>query len=268
MPGAQGGNKYAIVAVKYFTRWIEAKPLARITSETVKKFFWQNIVCRFGVLRVITVDNGKQFDSENFKEFCQSIGTKIAFASVYHPQSNGAVERANGIIFSAISKTLFNLRRGRWPDELPRVVWSHNTTVSRATGFTPFKLMYGEEAMLPEEIKHESLRTMKEALAEDEQYAKETIEDLRLQAVEHINAYQQETKRWRDKKVVRRDINHGDLVLRRKPNPIAVGKLQSKWEGPYLARQAGRQGSFYLINSEGQCSEHTWNIDSLRRFYI
>jgi transposase InsO family protein len=76
--------------------------LAKITSETIRKFFWQNIICRFGVPRILIVDNGKQFNSENFKEFCKSIGTKLAFASVYHPESNGAVERANRIVFSAI----------------------------------------------------------------------------------------------------------------------------------------------------------------------
>jgi hypothetical protein len=64
------GNKFAVVAIEYFTRWIEAKPLATITSESVKKFFWQNIICRFGVLRTLTVDNGKLFDSDKFKEFC------------------------------------------------------------------------------------------------------------------------------------------------------------------------------------------------------
>jgi hypothetical protein len=49
---------------------------------------------------------------------------------------------------------LFNLREGKWVEELPKVVWSHNTTTSRATCFTLFKLLYGEEAMLPEEAKH------------------------------------------------------------------------------------------------------------------
>jgi len=61
---------------------------------------------------LLTVDNGKQFDLDRFKEFCHHIGTKIAFASVYHPESNGAVERENRIIFSTISKTLLNLRKG------------------------------------------------------------------------------------------------------------------------------------------------------------
>jgi hypothetical protein len=63
-------------------------------------------------------------------------------------------------VFSAISKTLFNLCKGKWVEELLKVVWSHNTTASRTIGFTPFKLLYGEEAMLLEEIKHESLRAI------------------------------------------------------------------------------------------------------------
>jgi len=75
-------------------------------SESIRKFFWQNIICRFGVLRTLTVDNGKQFDSDKFKEFCKSIGTTLAFTSVYHLESNGAIERANRIIFSNIQNII------------------------------------------------------------------------------------------------------------------------------------------------------------------
>jgi transposase InsO family protein len=99
LPTAQGKFKFAVVAVEYFTKWIEARPLSTITSTTIRKFFWQQIICRFGVPRELTVDNGKQFDCQDFREYCRSIGTKLCFASVYHPQSNDAVERANGQIF-------------------------------------------------------------------------------------------------------------------------------------------------------------------------
>jgi hypothetical protein len=71
LPPAQGNLKYVVVAVEYFSKWIEAKPLATITSVTVQKFFWLNIVCRFRVPKAITVDNGTQFDAEAFKEFCE-----------------------------------------------------------------------------------------------------------------------------------------------------------------------------------------------------
>jgi hypothetical protein len=108
LPPAQGNLKYGVVTVEYFSKWIEAKPLAIITPATVQKFFWQNIVCHFGVPKAITVDNETQFDAETFKTFCSQIGTKIHFASVRHPESNGLVERANGIIIIGIIESIFN----------------------------------------------------------------------------------------------------------------------------------------------------------------
>ena len=145
---------------------------------------------------------------------------------------------------------MFNLRKGKWVEELPKVVWFHNTTTSRTTGFTPFKLMYGKEAMLPEEVKHQSLRVMKQALAADEEYSKETIEGTRLEAVGNITKYQEQTKKWRDNKVVRKSIQDRDLVLRRRPNAENIEKLQPKWEGPYMAKVARRPGLFHLVDGE------------------
>jgi transposase InsO family protein len=153
LPPAQGNLIYVVVAVEYFSKWIEAKPLATITLAIVQKFFWQNIVCRFNVQKAITVDNVTQFDAETFKDFCVQIGTKIHFASAGHPESNGLVERANGIIMIGIMKLILNQPRAKWSDELIIVVWSHNTTVSRSTGFTPFKLVFGDEAIRPEKAK-------------------------------------------------------------------------------------------------------------------
>jgi hypothetical protein len=135
------------------------------------------------------------------------------------------------------------------------VVSQHNSI--QATGFAPFKLLYGEEAMLPEEIKYESLYTIRQAMDEDEEYSKETIEATRLEVVDNITKYQQQTKKWGDNKVVRKNIQDGDLVLRRKANAANAGKLQPKWECPYIAKIAGRLGSFYLIDAKGKTLVHT-----------
>jgi hypothetical protein len=69
------------------------------------------------------------------------------------------VEGGNSLIFEAIKKILKGEKKGKWAEVMPTAVWSHNTTVCRATNFTPFWLMYGAEAVLPEEIKHQSLWT-------------------------------------------------------------------------------------------------------------
>jgi hypothetical protein len=72
---------------------------------------------------------------------------------VRHPESNGLLERANGIITTGIMKSIFNQPKGKWPHELIKVVWNHNTIVSRSTRFTSFKLPFGDEAITPEEAR-------------------------------------------------------------------------------------------------------------------
>lgn len=123
------------------------KPVANITAPTIKKFLWQIIVCRFGVPRELVLDKAKNFDNGIVKELCHPIGIKVNFVSVYHPQSNGADKNANGQIFRTIKKIRLDQKKGKWAEELPGIVWSHNTTESRATKFTPFRLLYGEEAV-------------------------------------------------------------------------------------------------------------------------
>jgi hypothetical protein len=108
---AQGNYTFVVVVVEYFTKWIEAKPLTNVSSTSIKKFLRQNIICCYGVPRHITVGNTKYFDNAMFKDFYQQIRTKVAFASVYHPQSNGAVERVNSLIFEAIKKILKGEKR-------------------------------------------------------------------------------------------------------------------------------------------------------------
>jgi hypothetical protein len=221
------------------------------------------------VPKAITVDNGTQFDVEAFREFCEQIGTKIHFASVRHPESNGLVERANGIIMTGIMKLIFNQPRGKWPDELIKVVWSHNTTISRSTSFTPFKLLFGDEAITPEEAKAESIRTV--ASVEDEvdySLEKDAIEGIRLQAVENINKYQAKTIKWRDRKVRLKNIKPGHLVLRRIVNPDTLGELQLKWEGPFLVVSSSRPGSYRLKDMDDSDIPRSWNADELRRYYV
>jgi hypothetical protein len=166
-------------------------------------------------------------------------------------------------------KLIFNQPRGKWPEELTKVVWSHNTTVSRSTGFTPFKLLFGDEAITPEEAKAGSIRTVASAIDKaDCSVDKDAIEGIRLQAVENINKYQAETIKWRDRKVQLKNIKPGHLVLRRVANPDTVGKLQLKWEGPFLVVSSSRPGSYRLKDMDSNDIPRSWNADELRRYYV
>jgi hypothetical protein len=192
---------------------------------------------------------------------------KLRFASVYHLQSNGVVEKANGKVFSAIKKCLFEQEKGKWADELSKVIWSHNTTESSTTKFTPFRLLYGAEVMCPEELANESSRVLVGSSRESEEVDKDLVEIDRLDAVQNLLKYQEETRKWRNKKVSLKNIQVGDFVLRRKKNADAVGKFQFAWEGPYMVSSSTRDGTFRLKDEAGVELPHSWNVDNLYKFF-
>jgi hypothetical protein len=103
--------------------------------------------------------------------------------------------------------------------------------------------------MTPEEIKNESMRVLKAKEIEevDQKVEKDMIELTIVEAAENIEKYQKETKAWRDKKVVRKDIKTGDLVLKRKKNWENPGKLHVLWEGPYITKETDMTGAFRLL---------------------
>lgn len=162
----------------YFTKWVEAEPLTAIRELNIVKFFWRNLVCRFGVPRELTVDNGKQFDSRRLRAYCEELGTKICFASVYHPQSNGACEQANGLIFSAFKKHIFRDDSGTWTKELSGILWAHRTTATWATGFTPFHLLFRDKTTSSKEANNQSLRVKMEADTGQEAISEDLLEEV------------------------------------------------------------------------------------------
>jgi len=116
-----------VVAIDYFTKWIEVEPLATITTERIQKFIWKNIICRYGLPGVLSSDNSTQFTNYKIQDFCQGLGIHQVFTSIKHPQTNGQDEAANMVILARLKKQLDNAKR-IWPDELPMVLWSYHTT--------------------------------------------------------------------------------------------------------------------------------------------
>jgi hypothetical protein len=109
----------------------------------------------------IITDNGTQFTGRKFLEFCDNYHIFMDWEAVAHPQTNGQVEHANCMILQGLKPRIFDRlgKSGRkWIQELPSVVWSLRTTPSRATGFRPFFLIYGGEAVLPTDLEYGSLR--------------------------------------------------------------------------------------------------------------
>jgi hypothetical protein len=197
----------------------------------------------------------------------------VDWAAVAHPMTNGQVERANGMILQGLKPRIYNdLNKfsKRWMKELPSVVWSLRTTPSRATGFTPFFLVYGAEAILPTDLEYGSPRTR----AYDDQSNRanredslDQLEEARDMALLHSARYQQSLRRYHARGVQSRHLQVGDLVLRLRQDARGWHKLTPPWEGPFIIAKALKPGTYKLANSQCEVYSNAWNIRQLRRFY-
>ena len=229
---------------------------------------------RFGTPNRIITDNGNQFTGHECKDWCEGLSIKICYASVAHPQSNGQVERANGMVLQGVKTRVFDRLRpyaGRWVKELPSVLWALRTTPSRSTGESPFFLTYGSEAVLSTELKFGSPRVR----GHDEKQS----DDLRLEDLDRLEEardtatiqsarYLQGLRRYHDRNIRGRAFSIGDLVLRKVQQ--RKHKLSPPWEGPYIIAEKTCPGAYRLNNQDGTpvYPNNSWNIDQLRRFFV
>ncbi|XP_071699829.1 uncharacterized protein [Rutidosis leptorrhynchoides] len=132
-PRSVGNAKFLVVVIDFFNKWVESMVLAKITGENIKKFVWNDVVCRYGLPNEIVSDNGKQFADNPFRSWCEEINIKQTFTSVAHPQANGQVEVTNKEIVAGIKAS---------------------------TGETPFSLVYDTETVIPAEIRVPTQRVL------------------------------------------------------------------------------------------------------------
>ena len=129
--------KFLVVGIDYFTKWMETEALATIMEKNIRSFVWRNIICRFGIPRVLVSDNGKQLDNSAFRSLCSELGIKNHYSSPAHLQANGQVEVMNQSLLKII-KTQLKEAKGIWPDELPSILWAYRTASRTPIGETPF----------------------------------------------------------------------------------------------------------------------------------
>ena len=146
LPLAPAQKKQLLIAIDYFSKWIEADAFASIKDRDVTRFIWKNIVCWFGIPRSIVSDNGQQFDSRVYRDFFQELKIRNLYSTPRYPKSNGQAEASNKTRLIALKKQL-DSAKGKWVEELPGVLWAYRSTTRKPTGISPFSLTYGREAV-------------------------------------------------------------------------------------------------------------------------
>uniref|UniRef100_A0A2N9G648 Uncharacterized protein n=1 Tax=Fagus sylvatica TaxID=28930 RepID=A0A2N9G648_FAGSY len=272
LPVGRRQLKFLVVGIDYFTKWVEAEPLATITEKNIRGFVWKAIIYRFGIPRTFISDNGRQFDNSPFREFCEELGKHNHYSSPGHPQANGQVEVTNRSLLKMI-KTRLERAKGLWPEELPNILWAYRTTVRTPTGETPFRLTYGTKAVIPVEIGLTTWRTNNyDEVTNDDQLRSnlDFVDEVRDQAEARTRIYQQRMARYYDRRVKHREFKIGDLVLRKvtlATKDPTQGKLGPTWEGPYRVVKFHRRGTYHLKKLDGDALPHPWNAEHLKKYY-
>ena len=217
-------------------------------------------------------DNGLQFDSKMFREYCGELGITNRYSTPAYPQGNGQAEAVNKVIINRLKKRLDNAK-GKWVEELPHVLWTYRTTPRRSTGETPFSMTYEAEAVIPLETGFPMTRTNSFNLKDnDEQLTRslDLIEEKRENTMVQLAYYQQKLKQGYDANVKLKPLTPGDLVLRKvvgaAKNP-AWGKLGPNWEGPYRITSKAGIVAYFLEDLDEHIVPCPWNVNNLKRYY-
>ena len=144
---ALNGYEYILVAIDYFTKWVEATSNKSVTQAMVAQFLKHNIICRYGMPGELITNNGTNLNGKMIQQLCQQFKIEHRNSVPYGPQMNGAVEVANKNIKKILVRMTDTYKD--WHKYLPFSLCAYRTFVRTSTGVTPYSLVYGMEAVLP-----------------------------------------------------------------------------------------------------------------------
>uniref|UniRef100_A0A2N9H5R7 Uncharacterized protein n=1 Tax=Fagus sylvatica TaxID=28930 RepID=A0A2N9H5R7_FAGSY len=251
-PKASNGHEFILVAIDYFTKWVEACSFKNVTQVAVTRFVKNNIICRYGMPEMLITDNASNLNNRMMDQLCQQFKIQHHNSAPYRPKMNGAVEAANKNVKKILSKMtetykdwhehlpyafvcLPNVSEDiRWSHPLLSGVWDGSSTTSRS-GDPFFENPVTNSA-------GRSLNGPKHGRIE--------------------RAY--------NKKARPRTFQPGDLVLKKRNMALSDprGKFAPSYEGPYVVKKAFSGGAIILADMDGEEFRSPINSDSVIKYHV
>ncbi|XP_010474092.1 PREDICTED: uncharacterized protein LOC104753555 [Camelina sativa] len=261
---------YILVAVDYFSKWVEAIASPTNDHKVVMKMFKSIIFPRFGIQRVVISDGGTHFINRVFDGLLRKYGFKHKFATTYHPQTSRQVEVSNKQI-KAILARIVRITKKDWAFKLDDALWAYKTAYKTPIGRTPFQLLYGKNCHLPVEVEYKAMWATK-LLNLDIKTAQEKrvmvfheLDDIRLEAYDNSRIYKERTKAFHDKKIRHKNLKAGNKVLLFNSKlRLFPGMLKSRWSGPFEIKKVLPYGGVTLLGKDE--TEFTVNGQRVKKY--
>jgi transposase InsO family protein len=262
MPTDKYNKAYIIAAKDDLSGTTEARALKSASADEVARFFYEEIICRYGIPESITTDNGSEFKAA-FNKMCRQYGLPQIRISPYNSQANGVVERGHFVLREAIVRACEGDLK-EWSLALPAALFADRITVKSTTGYSPYQLLYGTDPILPLDLFESTFLAgqFHANMTEEDQLA-QRIRQLRKLPEEMFHASELLKKaRFKSKVHFEKRFHHrvrtprfrqGQLVLVR--NTAIEKSLQQKqfprYLGPYQVIRKNQGGAYHLAEIHG-----------------
>jgi transposase InsO family protein len=243
LPTSRTGNRYVVVVIDMFSRWVEIGALKAASSEELVQFMWRQIISRYGPPVRIHSDQAPNLNAAVLKNLYDKWGIRKSNTVSYYPQGNAMCERVNRVIQDIVAKKIDPSTD--WDDQLAAAAFAHNVTPHIETGLAPFALFFGRQP-------HVSIAGNMVQLSSDRHAC---ISDM----------WRQLAQRWREVYLID-EFTPGDLVwLWRPREPGAPKKFSLHWQGPFRVLSKKHWGN-YVIETLNSAKNLTVNRAQLKKF--
>ena len=248
---SSAGYPLILTVVDMYTRYGAAIPIRRQTTANIALALMEKWFNVHGMPKLVICDNGSGFKSKTMKAVMDLLGIKIHYVSPYHPESNGACERLNGTIVNMLASYTNNDNQARWTRFISNVVFAYNTSIHSGTGYTPYFLVHGREALIGSDGSL-SLNTDVRSYPE---YVRQMQQDL---AFAHQHISNRVAQAAEDREKINDELKSlavfqpGDQVYVHVPPKSGDGnsrKLMSPYHGPYTVLRANNRVTYLLQNN-------------------